>query len=308
MEFSINIYGINLNILIDLNQILLSGVTRAVKPKQKLNEKEVTLIALSVLRSFRKKFNNYTNVIICCDSQTYWRKTYFPNYKQHRKSDRDKSQLDWETIFKVLNKLKHDLKTYFPYTVLEIQDAEADDIIGTLIPYLYEKNSDIPSLILSSDGDFIQLQKYKNVKQYSPILSAYITEKNPERKLKEKLIKGDYKDGIPNVLSHDNVFVIKKRQSPISDDKLQSWLELDPKDFLSEEHYRNYIRNDMLINFDNIPDNIKNTIINEYETSYNQNGINNINGFNKLKNSNNKIYDYLINNNLTELMEVINEF
>lgn len=297
-----------MNLLIDLNQVLLSGITCSIKPNEKITEKDITLISLGILRTFRKKFKSYKNVIICCDAKTYWRKTYFPNYKQHRKANREKDKLDWDTIFKALNKLKEDLKTYFPYIVLEIDGAEADDIIGVLTPYLSEYD---PVLILSADGDFIQLQRYKNVKQYSPKFSAYITEKHPLKKLKEKIIRGDSNDGIPNVLSNDNVFVIKKRQTGISSEKLPTWLELNPKDFLSEEQYRNYIRNDILINFDNIPENIREEIIDQYNKKkmvYTK-GNNKEISFNNLREGNNsKLYDYILENKLPELLEVIDEF
>jgi 5'-3' exonuclease len=68
----------------------------------------------------------------------------------------------------MLSKFKQELKDNFPYKVIDVEGAEADDIIGTLVPR-HIMHEDI--LIISSDGDFLQLQQYNEasrfkVKQY----------------------------------------------------------------------------------------------------------------------------------------------
>ena len=174
--------------LVDLNQVLLSGLLAQVNARQKLEEDLIRHIALNTLRSNVKKFREYGEVILCCDSRNYWRKQIYPHYKAHRKSAREKSPLDWNLIFKVLNKIKQDLKENFPYKVIEVDGAEADDVIGTLAPRLSASER---VLILSSDADFKQLQRYDNVKQYNPMLGIYVTSKHPIKDLKEKIIRGD---------------------------------------------------------------------------------------------------------------------
>jgi 5'-3' exonuclease len=278
-------------ILVDLNQVLISGLLSSISPKEKLNEDFVRHVVLNTLRSNVKKFKEYGEVILCCDSRQYWRKQIFPHYKASRKESREKSDLDWNLIFKVLNKLKEDLKENFPYKVIEVNLAEADDIIGTLVPRL---SSHEKVLILSSDADFKQLHKYNNVKQYNPMLGVYVKSPNPIKDLKEKVIRGDSGDGIPNIFSADDVFVIKKRQSPVSSKKLVNWLDQDPKECFTEEVYRNYTRNDMLINFDYIPDNIKNDIVNEYETFK--------------PSTKQKLYKYFVENRLITLIDCIEDF
>jgi 5'-3' exonuclease len=278
-------------ILVDLNQVLISGLLSTVSGKEKLEEDLIRHVVLNALRSHIKKFKEYGEIVLCCDSRHYWRKEMFPHYKAHRKESREKSTLDWNLIFKVLNKLKEDLKENFPYKVIEVDRAEADDIIGTLAPRL---SSSEKVLILSSDADFKQLQQYNNVKQYNPMLGIYVKSPNPLKDLKEKVIRGDSGDGIPNVFSSDDVFVMKKRQSPVSTKKLEGWLEQDPKVCFTEEVYRNYIRNDMLINFDNIPENIKQNIVDEYEN---------------VKPSNRqKLYKYFLENKLMALIDCIEDF
>lgn len=278
-------------ILIDWNQVAISGLLANTKTNHYLEEDLIRHIVLNTLRANTKKFKEYGEVILCCDSRNYWRKSIFPYYKAHRKSAREKSPLDWNAIFKSLNKLKQDLKEHFPYRVIEVDGAEADDVIATLTPRL---SSSEKVLILSSDADFKQLQRYPNTKQYNPMLNVYVTSKNPLQELKEKVIRGDSGDGIPSILSPDDTFVTKTRQPPLTQKKLSLWLSGSIKDQLNEEQYRNYIRNSTLINFEHIPSNITQNIINEYEATS--------------PNPKSKLYKYLVQNKLISLLESIEDF
>ena len=277
-------------VLIDSNQLFISGIMANLSPRDKLEEGLVRHIVLNTLRSNVKKFKDYGEIIVCCDNKKYWRKEFFPYYKAHRTKDREKSDWDWNMIFKVLNGLREDLKEHFPYKVIDVDGAEADDVIGTLTPRLASNEK---VLILSSDKDFIQLQRYDNVKQYNPMLNIYVTSTDPKKDLKEKIIKGDRGDGIPSIVNPDTVIVEGIRQKPISAKKLAAWLETDPKT-LDDEIYNNYIRNDILINFDNIPEAIRSSIVTEYDS---------VKAAPKQK-----LYNYLVNNKLISLLEVIDEF
>lgn len=281
-------------ILIDTNQVFISGLLSQISSNKfkQLEEDLIRHIVLNTLRSHIKKFKSeYGDVVLCLDSRHYWRKQIYPYYKAHRKESREKSSLDWNLIFKVLNELKEDLKNHFPYRVIEVDSTEADDIIGTLTPRIspHEK-----VLIISSDKDFVQLQKYSNVKQYNPMMGVFVTSKNPVKDLKEKIIRGDAGDGIPNFLSEDEVFVLKNRQKPISSKKLNDWLEQDPKDFCNEEMLRNYKRNQMLIDFDYIPEDIRQQIISEFD---------------RIKPATKQnLYKYFVSKKLISLLECIEEF
>ena len=112
--------------------------------------------------------------------------------------------------------------------------------------------------------DFIQLQKYPNVKQYSPILKKYVNDHNPSTYIKEHILKGDTSDGVPNVLSPDNTFVDSIRQRPLGRKKIETWLDIHIDD-LPEEVKRNYQRNDKLINLDNIPEELGKEIMFEFK-------------------------------------------
>ena len=278
-------------ILVDLNQVLLAGLMAQIaNQKGKLDEHLIRHMVLNIIRTHVKNFKaEYGEVVLCCDNRKYWRKEYFPFYKANRKKTREKSSLDWHLIFDMLAKFKQELKENFPYKVIDVEGAEADDIIGTLVPRhaAHEK-----ILILSSDGDFLQLQQNHNVKQYNPSQKKYVISPNPIMDLKEKIIRGDKGDGIPNVLSSSDCFVRDLRQTPITQkvlDKLmgESYLEQ------TETIKVNFVRNATLIDLSFIPVEIKEKIINTYEET---------------KPAKGKLLNYFIEYKLKNLMEVIEEF
>jgi hypothetical protein len=278
-------------ILVDLNQVLLAGLMAQIaNQKGKLDEHLIRHMVLNIIRTHVKNFKaEYGEVILCCDNRKYWRKEYFPFYKANRKKTREKSSLDWHLIFDMLAKFKAELKENFPYKVIDVEGAEADDIIGTLVPR-HAPHEKI--LILSSDGDFLQLQQNYNVKQYNPSQKKYVVSPNPIMDLKEKIIRGDKGDGIPNVLSSSDCFVRDLRQTPITQkvlDKLmrESYLEQ------TETIKANFVRNATLIDLSFIPVEIKEKIINTYEET---------------KPAKGKLLNYFIEHKLKNLMEVIEEF
>ena len=278
-------------ILIDLNQVLLAGLMAQIaNHKGKLEESLIRHMVLNIIRTHVKNFKaEYGEVVLCCDNRKYWRKEYFPFYKANRKKTRDKSDLDWHLIFDILGKLKQELKDNFPYKVLDVEGAEADDIIGTLVP-IYSPHQKI--LILSSDGDFLQLQNYKDVKQYNPSQKKYVKSENPILELKEKIIRGDKGDGIPNMFSPSDCFVRDLRQKPITQKTLEKYLSEDVKNFSYDEAV-NFGRNQTLIDLTFIPQEIKEKIINTYEET---------------KPAKGKLLNYFIEHKLKNLMEVIEEF
>ena len=221
------------------------------------------------LRLYKTKFSkDYGDLVICCDDKNYWRKEIFPYYKAHRKADREKSPLDWNNIFTILNKIRDEMKETFPWRVLQVETAEADDIIGTLCHRFgrtLKADDDEPILILSGDKDFGQLQKYANVEQFSPITKKWIRINNPEAFLREHIMKGDRGDGIPNFLSGDNVIVVGQRQKPLLSKKLDTWISLQPEDFCNDMMLRNYKRNESLVNLDMIPQHIQDSVNDLYD-------------------------------------------
>lgn len=282
-------------ILVDLNQVLLAGLMAQIaNHKGKLDEDLVRHMILNIIRNHVKNFKNeYGDVVLCCDNRKYWRKEYFPFYKAGRKKTREKSDLDWHLIFDMLAKFKVELRENFPYKVIDVEGAEADDIIGTLVPR-HAPHEKI--LILSSDGDFLQLQQYgPNVKQYNPSQKKYVKSVDPLLELKEKIIRGDKGDGIPNIFSPSDCFVRDLRQKPITKGMLDKILNEDlTHPNWTADAVAGFSRNKVLIDLTQIPTEIKEKIINTYEET--------------VPAKRNKLLNYFIEHKLKNLMDVIEEF
>jgi 5'-3' exonuclease len=244
-------------ILIDLSQIMVASTMMSMgKDQSQVDISMVRHMVLNSLRMYRQKYHNeYGELVLCCDGRHSWRRDHFPQYKASRKTNRDADSRDWTQIFECLDTIKSELREFFPYKYIEIEDAEADDIIGFLA-----KTQGIPIMIISGDKDFIQLQVKENVKQYSPITKKLIIDKDPAKYLKEHILRGDSSDGVPNFLSADNSIVDKIRQTPITKKKIELWIDQDPEDFCNEEQLRNYHRNMKLIDLQYTPSNIANQV------------------------------------------------
>lgn len=278
-------------IIVDLNQIMYSTVVHTVTQYDAptIDEGLVRHIALNIIRSIRNKFkNDFGELVIATDSYKYWRRDYFPYYKANRKKNRDKSSLDWPSIFNCMNTLKAELKQFFPYKYIEVEGAEADDIIAALV----HRYRDEDILIISGDKDFVQLHKFDNVKQYDAVNKKFIKVSDPLKTLNEHILKGDVGDGIPNVVSPDNCFVLGERQKRLTKGIQESLVAIQ----LQTDHplYRNYIRNKTLIDLECIPDQLRTNIIKTFEEQTGR--------------SRSHLMNYFIKNKLKTLMESINDF
>mgnify|MGYP003112130167 CR=1 FL=1 len=279
-------------IIIDMNQIAVSNLMMNLKMNNSktIDESMVRHMILNSIRMYRMEHHNkYGEVVLTWDSKHSWRRDYFPEYKASRRKGREESDLNWDDIFGTLNKIRNEIKENFPYKYLEVFGAEADDIIG----FLCEENIDENIMIISGDKDFIQLQKYPNVKQWSPITKKDVNGFNPTTYLKEHILRGDTSDGVPNVLSPDNTFVDGLRQRPLSRKKIQSWLLGGGSDW-NDEVKRNFQRNSTLIDLSRTPEELKNQIRLEYN--------------NAPHGDRSKLLNYFMQNKLKELTENIGEF
>jgi 5'-3' exonuclease len=281
-------------ILIDYNQIALSNII-----VQKLNDEQmIRHMILNSIRMYNKKYRQkYGQMVICCDGMNTWRKEYFPQYKASRKKSRDEqSDTDWPEIFRILNLVRDEIKENLPYKVIHLEGCEADDVIGALTLEAQEFGKGEPIKIISSDKDFIQLHRFNDVSQFSPMQKKEVTDKNPHIYRFNHIMKGDKGDGIPNVKSGDNVFVDSVRQTPVSAKQLEEWLDNaeNLKDVLSEELYRNYQRNKTLIDLSEIPKPVYEKIINTFD--------------NTKKPMQMKVLNYLIKKRCNLLIECVEEF
>ena len=253
-------------------------------------------MVLNSLRGYRSRFNEeFGELVLCYDNKSNWRRQYFPNYKHGRRKDRKASKLDWGSIFDTLHLIKQELQDNFPYKVLEVESAEADDIIASIVRYVSESPSHYEKvLIISGDKDFIQLQKHSFVTQYSPVLKKFVNGIDPNVYIKEHILKGDRSDGVPNFLSPDDTFVNEMRQRPISKKKLSTWIDLDPEDFCNEDMLRNYQRNRTLIDLEYAPTEIHEACVNTY--------------LNSTVNDRSGLLNYFIKHRLKNHMENIGDF
>ena len=242
-------------ILIDLSQILFASASMSMKN----GKSDINIIRHMTLNSLKKyrteHFDEYGELFICCDGKHSWRREFFPQYKAMRKSGRESSSVKWSEIFEMFNQLKEEIKENFPYRVIQVDTAEADDIIGTLV--IRKRKEGEKTLIISSDKDFIQLQMNDNVFQYSPTTKKFLNGVDPQEYLKEHILRGDKGDGIPNVLSGDNAIVDRIRQSPITKKNLELWMNGS----LPSEHALRFERNTELIDLRYTPWDIQNKIL-----------------------------------------------
>ena len=276
-------------ILVDMSQIMMASIMMQMhmSKKSEPDEEMVRHMILNSLRMYRTRFlSEFGDMVLCYDSRHYWRRDYFPEYKHSRRKSRGTDDKNWDVIFNCLNTIKEEVKSNMPYKSVEVYGAEADDIIATLCS---ESSDEV--MILSGDKDFIQLQKFPNVKQYSPITKKMINGINPDDYLKEHVLKGDTSDGIPNVLSPDNTFVDGIRQRPLSKKKIALMVE---GDFPNDEVKRNYQRNKKLIDLTCSPDELRSEILDTYKSAP--------------VNDRSKILNYFIKQRLKTLTESIGEF
>ena len=280
-------------ILIDLNQVLISNLMAQTRGKaENLPDKEmVRHMVINSLRGFNLKFKSQygNNIVLCADAGDPWRRDIYPNYKHARRKGRVDSATDWDNIFNMITEIKNEIAENFPYVMMYVEKAEADDIIATLV-----KHNNEPIMIISGDKDFIQLQTKTNVKQYSPIQKKFVGEDvDPKIFLHEQIIKGDRSDGIPNILSPDDIFLTKEKQRPINKKRLEEWSTAD-RIPLGSETSKYYERNKRLIDLSCIPEELERTIINTYRDYKTPNR--------------SKLLPYFIKHKLKSLMENIGDF
>lgn len=282
-------------ILVDFSAIAVANIA-----VQKLNEEDmIRHMILNTLRMYRTKYKDkYGELVLACDGPNNWRKTVFPEYKANRRKGREESTFDWDAAFTIMNNVREEIKENFPYKVLHIDGCEADDIIATIVEYTNEEFGAYEDImIISGDKDFVQLQKYGNVSQFSPVQKKSLVEKNPRAFLMEHIMRGDASDGVPNVLSGDDVFITGARQKPLSKKKLDTLIEdLNDGELLyAASWYRNYQRNEKLIDLSQTPSDLKNNIIQEFTTQ------------DQWKNKA-SVFPYLINKRCNQLIESVQEF
>lgn len=154
--------------------------------------------------TFKKYFHRPEDMVICLDAHTNWRKDAMLSYKGHRKSSRAASPVRFNEVFNDIGNLITILTDDTPYRVVKGDNAEADDVILVLAER-YAKSE--PILIISSDKDMIQAEKFGNVKQYSLLTRKFVTYKTKAESslddwLRDHIVFGDAADEIPRIVDN----------------------------------------------------------------------------------------------------------
>ena len=311
--------------LVDYSQVCLSVVFGQIDSRGNLRNQDTSylfdesedlslsedlirhLLLNSILFLKRKFAGEWGEFIYCVDDKDPWRTRVFPHYKLKRKRNRENSELDWELIYGFVDKFHKELKEELGYKVLKVHKAEADDIIATLTKNLTKAGEKI--LILSSDKDFAQLQRYPGVVQYSLARRDYIEVDDPEIFLKDHIIRGDDNDSIPNIFSSINSFHSKTKQKPCFTKKIEKWLLQDIGDIpeWDDQIHKRFKQNKILIDFEHIPSKIQDRIMGSYEDAISASMGNGKVGLKALK-QNSRFTDYFVKNGLVRLFEHIGEF
>jgi len=280
-------------LILDLNQVMLSNLMVQIgnHTNVAVDENMVRHMILNTIRSLNVKFRGeYGEMIIAADGPNSWRRDIFPYYKANRKKSQQTSELNWTSIFECMNKIRAELKEFFPYRVIHLDRVEADDVIGTLV-YDFHKTDSI--MILSGDKDFNQLH-FHGVKQYDPTRKKMIVCSDPELYLEQHILRGDKGDGIPNILSSDNCFVVGERQKTLTQKKMDALVDLGLACKFDHQYFRNHVRNSSLIDLRCTPDEYKEKI----RVSYNE----------QSSKTGSKMMNYFISNRLKNLMEHMGDF
>lgn len=290
-------------ILVDYSGSMFSAlhVELARNPGAKCDIKFLRHCLLNQLRSYSKKFKeDYGEMVICLEGGSCWRKEIFPNYKAERQQSRIDSGIDWNAVFKDMNQITEELAEATPWRFMRVRGLEADDVIAILARSMETIGrttllGDVePTMIVSNDKDYAQLQKLPWVSQYLPRKGTTTREADPDHALIDLIVHGDKADGIPNINSEINSFVDGARQKPVSR-SLMGEIFASGTSFLTESQKKRYKENETLISFDCIPDEYVQKVLEAWQDS-------------KPKGGGMKLFTYLARNGLKEQLARIDDF
>ncbi len=287
-------------IIIDFAPVMVSnamyqasqGSNGSVEGKFLMNEEHMRSMSLNTIRNHVRRFKVEfgPEVVIAFDAEHYWRSEVFPHYKRNRIKARKDSKFDWVGYKTIMTKLKAEFQLVLPYKLVEVDRAEADDIIAVLVKDKSQMMTTEPVVIVSGDKDFLQLQLGNpNVKQFAPMKKDFITYEDYDyADLDDHIIRGDSSDGIPNIMSDGDTFMIEgKSQIKMMPKKLEEAR-------VGKDTNPNFARNKQLIDFEQIPDDIQTNIRSTYANAKEQNRM--------------KLLNYFIAKNVGGMMDVLGDF
>ena len=183
-----------------------------------------------------------------CKRANIWRNELFPEYKANRANGQEDGFMGGPFF-----KMAYDDNLFIQggaKAILKHPKLEADDCIALSVKHLVNRYPQCHIYIITSDRDYLQLNAH-NVDLYN-LTYKNIAEKNstgnPKDDLEIKIIMGDTSDNIPSVF-------------PKCGPKTALKCIEDPEFFKKKmndnpEYYKQYKLNQLLVNFNNIPENL----------------------------------------------------
>jgi 5'-3' exonuclease len=285
------------NLLIDFSLLAHANLFTV---KSQLAMGGYQLLKHILIKAVLKNINEFNpdRVYVCFDGGSSWRKNISETYKAHRKEARDKQdvatggEVNWTEFYRIIDELHTDFKTSFPFHAIKLNTIEADDIIAYLI-----KNSS-PSdenVILTRDGDYIQLLQYPNTKIYNPIDRKWMQSANPIHDLQVKICMGDKSDNITAIRPRMGIATAEKFVESGELDKLLVEARDDIQKFGKprDEVAANYFTNEKLIDMSKAPS----TIVNQIKVAVENSKVGN----------QGLLLKYLVTSGLRELVEDISK-
>lgn len=355
-------------IVLDFSHTSMRMVFTAIsqtKPKKK-NGKFITEdyiqyykhLVFNSIQYIKNKFKG--DIVLALDSKNNWRKDLYPEYKANRTKSKDDSDINFDEFFAEVDKVTDVIRESFPFKVVKVDKAEADDIAG-VISSVYGNEREI--ILITSDHDWSQaLSHGKHIKLYDPIKKEFTELSDFENEIIETPLGemsrftlihgliGDSGDNVPSITGQTEFsesFKSYLKENEIYTECVSEFNKMSIKDELIEKYnvykivksgklkgqatefkdifrtvpfgikkaekaascpialgelldshkmYReSFVRNNSLVNFKEIPEHIKELIIEEFhsvEINYNPSGM----------------LEYFITEKLTQHVSGINKF
>jgi hypothetical protein len=245
------------------------------------SEEVENILRHMIINSFtttQKKFRkDYGSMVIGLDGMKNFRKEIHPEYKIHRKKNRENDGMPWHIIFNCMDIIREEAKMYFPWKVVWSDRAETDDVMAVLVEEVANKNmiqigvieEPEPVLLDTRDHDMYQLQKYSNVKQWSSVDRKFIRpDKPPKEYLRDMIIGGCKGDGVDNVFSPLGSYANGVRQKACIASRVAPIIKhANIFDYNDDPEIVKRIRqNYQLVCFDGIPLDVREDILESWNT------------------------------------------
>ena len=214
------------------------------------------------------------DVIILMDQKdpehNYWRNYIMKEYKGTR--SKWSCPIPKDIFNKQMQVMKDDVKKHFPWKIVKVTGAEADDSVGVLTRRL----NDAVNVVISTDSDLQQVLVNDMNYIYEPRKNIIIDHTaDTKYDLFVKFIKGDAGDGIPNIFSDEDTLITQgKRQKAVKKTLVnEMYEEYQNNGFKSvKDKYEwtdvittRFVHNRKMIDLKMIPEDIVNSINKEYD-------------------------------------------